>query len=54
MKEISLWLDILGISVSALMILRGKGNFGDYWFVLGWLFFCVADLVIRRIKKRRD
>lgn len=51
MKTFNIILDIIGITVSTLLIMRGKGDLGDYLLVFGALFFCTADLLIRQRKK---
>jgi hypothetical protein len=53
MKKINIFLDTIGICISMLLIICGDGDFGDYWFVLGWLFFSVVDIVIRWTKMRK-
>ena len=46
MKTLNVVLDIIGIVVSALTIIGGGGNFGDYWEVYGLLFFCAIHLLM--------
>ena len=50
MKRINMLLDIIGICTSLMVIICSDGDFGDYWFVLGWLFFSVVDIMIRWAK----
>lgn len=50
MKKINTILDVVGISISLILILFGKGDFSDYWMVYGWFFFSICDLIIRHYK----
>ena len=52
MKNVNTILDIVGVSVSMLLIFFGEGDFSDYWMVYGWLFFSICDLIIRYNKSR--
>jgi hypothetical protein len=52
MKTLNIILDIIGITASSLLIMRGDGDFGDYLWVFGALFFCVADLLLKYHKNK--
>ena len=52
MKTLNIILDIIGITVSSLLIIGGNGDFGDYLYVFGVLVFCIADLLLKNYKDR--
>ena len=53
MNRLNQVLDVICIVVSLFLIIVGRGNFGDYWVVYGWLAVSVFSFLIKKSRRKR-